>query len=63
MSDTFICASCLGEFIKGRSDEEAQAEAEQIWSEQERNQPQEVICDLCYTRLMRWQALVRKIRN
>lgn len=46
MSETFICDGCGGEFDKGWSDEEAEAELEQTFA---MNKIQcELVCDDCY---------------
>jgi hypothetical protein len=41
--NTFICAFCDGLFKKGRSDEEALAEARQMWQDV----PEEKLVEVC----------------
>lgn len=48
--NTFRCAKCGGTFIKARSDEEAQAEAEEQFTAEELTETA-VICDDCYKKL------------
>lgn len=48
--ETFTCANCKGEFNKGRSDEEALAELEEDFPD-DQDQPMEVICEDCYQQM------------
>lgn len=48
----FECANCHGVFPKAWSDEEAQAEADEVWGAA-LDDPVEV-CDDCYQRMMGW---------
>jgi DNA-directed RNA polymerase subunit RPC12/RpoP len=57
---TFKCANCGGEFNKSRSDEEAMAEAKQIFSPAELAPSARdaegavIVCDDCFQRFMGW---------
>ena len=54
MTETFTCASCGGTFDKGWSDEEAAAEAEELFPGINVSDPAEagVVCDGCYRHIM-----------
>ena len=53
-SDKFTCSACGGEFVKGRSDEAANAEARENFGVEEasRREDMAVICDDCYSQMM-----------
>ena len=51
MSD-FICAICEKTFEKGRSDEEAAAECEELWGAGPQDIPCDVFCDICWRQFM-----------
>ena len=48
---TFVCESCGGAFEKGWTDEESQAEAEQLFTAEELADAA-TVCDDCYRRIM-----------
>ena len=54
VSDTFTCENCHGTFPKGWSDEEAAAEAEELFPGINPGDPAEagMVCDKCYERIM-----------
>lgn len=53
-SKKFICAECNGEFIKGRSDEEALAEKEMLYGDLPIEE-MVVVCENCYNALRKNQ--------
>jgi hypothetical protein len=52
--DEFTCARCRRKFNKGRSDEEALAEAEALFTPGEMDGNLEIICDDCYKEFLEW---------
>ena len=52
--ETFTCESCDGTFPKGWSDEEAAAEAQELFPGIDPGDPSEagLVCDACYRRIM-----------
>ena len=52
--ESYICACCGGTFGKTRSDEEAMAEAQSVWTPQATADPQAVVCDSCFREFMEW---------
>lgn len=54
MSDTYVCAECLGEFEKGQSDEDAAAEALANFgvADPANCADMAIVCDDCYSRIM-----------
>lgn len=55
MSNTFTCAICGVVAIKGRSDEEAQADYEAVMPEAaSRGDDTDTVCDSCHADLMQW---------
>lgn len=52
MSNTFVCEACGFEFEKAVTDEEAMAEMKELWGDLPPEE-QALICDDCFTRLMR----------
>lgn len=55
--DTFTCANCKDTFGKGWSDEEAQAEyAENFTESAIRGVEIDVVCDDCYKELTAWKS-------
>jgi hypothetical protein len=54
IGDSCICARCGSTFEKVRSDEEALAEAESLWTPETMAEPQAVICDPCFREFMAW---------
>ena len=46
--DEFQCEVCEKIYKKGWSDEEANKEADALWTKEERALPQSVICDDCF---------------
>jgi DNA-directed RNA polymerase subunit RPC12/RpoP len=54
MSETFTCENCGKTFPKGWTDEEAAAEAEELFPGLDASDPAEagVVCDECYERIM-----------
>lgn len=52
----YECAECGGIFTKAWSDEEAQAEADALWTPEELAEEGEaVICQVCFDEFMAWQ--------
>lgn len=49
MSDLYICANCKQVFVKGRSDEEAQMEAKNLFPDRDAT---EIVCEDCFVRIM-----------
>ena len=49
MDAEFTCAQCGGTFNKGRSDEEARAEAKDLFGDME---DMVVVCDVCWREIM-----------
>lgn len=54
MDATYTCARCGGSFEKTRSDEEAMAEARQLWTPETMAHPQALICDDCFQEFIAW---------
>jgi hypothetical protein len=54
MSESFTCARCGDTFRKTRSDEEATAEAESLWTPETMADPQVLICDPCFREFIAW---------
>lgn len=52
--ESFACGRCKGTFEKTRSDEEALAEAESLWTPETMAQEQAVICDPCFREFIEW---------
>ena len=52
MTDTFTCASCGDAFDKGWSDEEAAAEAEELFPGIDLSTEAGIVCDGCYQHIM-----------
>jgi len=52
--ESFTCARCGVTHEKVRSDEEAIAEAESLWTPETMAEPQAVICDDCFQEFMEW---------
>lgn len=50
MGDTYRCAACGEEYEKGWTDEEAAAEAETLFTAEER-QDMAVVCDDCWRKM------------
>lgn len=50
MSENFTCAMCGGEFVKGRSDEEALAEMTESFGDLP-DEPLSIVCDDCYQKI------------
>ena len=50
----FTCALCHGTFEEGWTDEEALAEYNAAFTEEERAEPREIVCDDCYKKIMKW---------
>ena len=53
-AETFTCARCGGMFEKGRSGEEAEADARSLWTPETMAAPQVTICDPCFTEFVAW---------
>jgi DNA-directed RNA polymerase subunit RPC12/RpoP len=51
-AEEYVCANCHGTFEKAWTDEEALAEYEAAFTEEERADVREVVCDDCYTLIM-----------
>lgn len=51
MSDTFTCAICDGTFLKGWSEEEAEAEFVQNFGISKDDVPTDLVCDDCYHKM------------
>jgi hypothetical protein len=54
IGEPYTCAHCGGEFEKSRSDEEAMAEADSLWTPETMTDPQAVICDDCFREFIAW---------
>jgi len=54
IGESFTCARCGETHEKVRSDEEAMAEAEALWTAETMAHPQAVICDDCFQEFMAW---------
>jgi hypothetical protein len=52
MADTFTCDGCGGTFPKAWTDEEAEAEAREVWGAMPEDAS--VICDDCFHGFMPW---------
>lgn len=52
-SNEFTCSVCKETFSKGWSDEEAKVEAQENFGDLTQS-PQEVVCDACYQKFMKW---------
>ena len=53
MNNSYTCEACKETFEKGWTDEEAQAEAEELWSK-EALKDKAIICDDCYNEFLKW---------
>lgn len=53
-AESYTCARCGGTFGKVRSDEEAMAAAEALWTPETMADPQAVICDDCFREFIAW---------
>lgn len=51
---TFTCALCQREFTNTWSEDEARAEAEELWGKQVMEHPTDVVCDSCFERARDW---------
>jgi DNA-directed RNA polymerase subunit RPC12/RpoP len=53
INESYRCSVCGGEFKKGRSDEEADAEAERIFGTEKASEApgQAIVCDVCFKKL------------
>lgn len=51
VSDDFTCAHCGGTFMKAWSDEEAQAEAEELFEPDELLDDPVLVCDVCWNKM------------
>ena len=54
IGDSFTCDRCGAMHEKVRSDEEAMAEAESLWTPETMTHPQAVVCDDCFREFMEW---------
>jgi hypothetical protein len=54
VGESFTCANCGGAFRKNRSDEEAMAETESIFSQAEIKSGVAIVCDDCFNSFMGW---------
>lgn len=55
-ANEYQCEICLGVFVKGWSDEEAQAEYEQLFPKHVAAKADKgVVCDDCYKKLVAWK--------
>lgn len=52
--ESYTCARCGGEFVKTRSDEEAEAERQALWTPEANADPQTTICDDCFQEFVAW---------
>lgn len=59
-TETFDCALCGGTFEKGRSDEEAEAEYQVTFTEEQKAEPRKIACEDCYREIMGWYDLERE---
>lgn len=57
VGEPYTCERCGRTFEKVRSDEEALAEAESLWTPETMTDPQAVICDDCFQEFMAWAAV------
>lgn len=57
-SETFTCEMCRQTFPKGRPDEEANAEAEELWGVENASEDAEmaVVCDDCFKKMLAAEA-------
>jgi hypothetical protein len=54
--ETFTCAKCGGTFRKSRTDEEAMAETNSIFSPAEIAEGLSILCDDCFNAFMGWMG-------
>ena len=54
IGEPFTCGRCRGTFGKGRSDEEALAEARSTWTPEAAAGEPVILCDPCYQEFMEW---------
>jgi hypothetical protein len=54
VGESFTCARCGTVHEKGWSDEEAMAEAEDLWTPETMADPQAIVCDDCFREFMEW---------
>ena len=54
IGEPYTCECCGGSFHKVRSDEEALAEAEALWTPETNAHPQAIVCDSCFQEFMEW---------
>ncbi len=53
-AEEYECSLCKETFEKGWTDAEALAEYEVTFTEEERQDVREVVCDDCYKKIMEW---------
>ena len=54
IGESYTCERCSGTFKKVRSDEEAMAEADSLWTPETMADEQAVICDDCFREFIAW---------
>lgn len=52
----YRCEACGGDFESQRSDEDAKAEAAELFQQQPETHPMAVVCDACFTAMMKAKA-------
>lgn len=59
-AEEYVCAACHETFEKAWTDEEALAEYLAAFTEEERKDVREVVCDECYAKVMAWKQTLNK---
>lgn len=54
IGESYTCDRCGGAFEKARSDEDAMAEANSLWTPETMADEQAVICDDCFQEFIAW---------
>lgn len=57
IGEPYTCDHCGGSFEKVRSDEEAMAEAESLWTPETMADDQAIICDPCFREFIAWASV------
>jgi hypothetical protein len=50
--ETYVCGLCKEEFFEGWSDEEAEAEFDEVFGKEARGEKCVILCDDCYKKVM-----------
>jgi DNA-directed RNA polymerase subunit RPC12/RpoP len=54
VSNEYVCEHCGGTFASDRTDEEAQAEALDLWGRRGDDFGMSIVCEDCFRKIMAW---------